>query len=207
MPLVTNATDSGTAVKESVTERDVRSSRLRPLIAKAVKGSSLRDVARGVGVSHNALHKFIGGATPHDRTLDKIEDWALRTGVASEEPSPTPPAPNYAGLGIDLYGLDGLAPAARGAFDRFMADLILAGADRAALERAGRTVLAPIVDGAIDEEAAQLAALEALVPVARRLAEGPATSAGEEEEARRMVAEADTVHADDEERRRASGDR
>lgn len=54
--------------------------RLRENIARHVHASSLRAVARQVGMSPTALDKFLGGGTPYSSTRRKLYTWWLREG-------------------------------------------------------------------------------------------------------------------------------
>jgi lambda repressor-like predicted transcriptional regulator len=52
--------------------------RLRALVQRDVEGSSLRAVARAVGLSPTGLKKFIRGTWPYAPTYRKLSAWELR---------------------------------------------------------------------------------------------------------------------------------
>ena len=52
---------------------------LRNAVERAVKASSLRSVARDVGMSAMGLSAFIGGTEPLASTVEKLTGWYLRT--------------------------------------------------------------------------------------------------------------------------------
>jgi hypothetical protein len=140
---------------------------------EAVRGLSGREVGRTVpGVTQSDFSRWSRGQF---EALTAAKRRALIRFVDGRKGAPKPavlftPVIDYAGLGIDLNGLEHLTPEARTDFDRLMLNLIAVGCDRVALERAGRTLLAPIVEGAITTEEDQLATLQALKAVARRMA-------------------------------------
>jgi hypothetical protein len=86
--------------------------------------------------------------TPYERTLDKIEGWALRAGEIAEDAEVgaggEEVSPDYDSLGIELPGYDRLHDRPRREFDRFMVELIAAGLGREDLEELGRGLLNPI---------------------------------------------------------------
>lgn len=51
---------------------------LREAVAEGVAESSLRQVARAVGMSPTGLQKFLHGATPYTATRRKLEHWYVR---------------------------------------------------------------------------------------------------------------------------------
>jgi hypothetical protein len=55
--------------------------RLRETVAVRVQATSLRAVARQVGMSPSGLEKFLGGSTPYARSRQKLHDWWLREGA------------------------------------------------------------------------------------------------------------------------------
>jgi len=60
-------------------DREERANALRPIVEEAVKRTSLRKVAKDIGVSHGTLHNFLEkGYVPYGDTLTKIERWASR---------------------------------------------------------------------------------------------------------------------------------
>lgn len=52
--------------------------RLREAVAGGVEATSLRQVARAVGMSPSGLQKFLDGATPYSGTRRKLERWYVR---------------------------------------------------------------------------------------------------------------------------------
>lgn len=52
--------------------------RLRETVATRVQATSLRSVARQVGMSPTGLEKFLAGGTPYSRSRQKLQDWAER---------------------------------------------------------------------------------------------------------------------------------
>ena len=152
-----------------------------------------REVAAAVGVSPGTVTAWeIGKQRPEGRNLERL---AAFLGVFPEEITsadagagagpgralpPTlarllvrepRPAPNYAGLGIDLPGYDALLDGPRRLFDAFMLDLIRRGLGREELEKLGRGVLGPFVSfralgGGEGGEAAQTKVLAVLMEAA-----------------------------------------
>lgn len=56
---------------------------LRPVVREAVLESSLRKVAREIGVSHATIDDFVSGKVPSERTLELTRRWAARKGFVS----------------------------------------------------------------------------------------------------------------------------
>ena len=54
--------------------------RLRENVAVRVQATSLRAVARQVGMSPTGLEKFLAGATPYSRSRQKLQEWWAREG-------------------------------------------------------------------------------------------------------------------------------
>ncbi len=54
--------------------------RLRETVALRVQATSLRAVARQVGMSPSGLEKFLSGGTPYTRSRQKLQDWWEREG-------------------------------------------------------------------------------------------------------------------------------
>ncbi|HEX8691694.1 MAG TPA: hypothetical protein VF746_04690 [Longimicrobium sp.] len=54
--------------------------RLRESVALRVQATSLRAVARQVGMSAAGLEKFIAGGIPYSRSRQKLQDWWAREG-------------------------------------------------------------------------------------------------------------------------------
>ncbi|HEX8905579.1 MAG TPA: hypothetical protein VF771_12085 [Longimicrobiaceae bacterium] len=50
--------------------------RLRETVANRVQATSLRSVARQVGMSPTGLEKFLAGGTPYARSRQKLQEWA-----------------------------------------------------------------------------------------------------------------------------------
>lgn len=62
-------------------ERAVTSlERLRESVAMRVQATSLRSVARQVGMSPSGLEKFLSGGTPYTRSRQKLQEWWTREG-------------------------------------------------------------------------------------------------------------------------------
>jgi hypothetical protein len=57
--------------------------RLRENVAIRVHATSLRSVARQVGMSPSGLEKFIAGGTPYSNTRRKLVEWWYREGTQS----------------------------------------------------------------------------------------------------------------------------
>ena len=57
---------------------------LRRAVAGSVSATSLRQVARDVGMSPTGLWKFLSGATPYSATRKKVERWYVRRGGAPD---------------------------------------------------------------------------------------------------------------------------
>jgi len=54
--------------------------RMRESVAMRVEATSLRSVARQVGMSPSGLEKFLAGGTPYTRSRQKLQDWWTREG-------------------------------------------------------------------------------------------------------------------------------
>lgn len=54
--------------------------RLRETVALRVQATSLRAVARQVGMSPSGLEKFLSGGTPYSRSRQKLQEWWDREG-------------------------------------------------------------------------------------------------------------------------------
>jgi len=54
--------------------------RVRESVAVRVQSTSLRSVARQVGMSPSGLEKFISGGSPYSRSREKLQEWWLREG-------------------------------------------------------------------------------------------------------------------------------
>lgn len=150
-----------------------------------------REVAAEVGVSVGTVTAWeIGKQRPEGRNLERLAaflgvfpDEITSAAAGLAEPAGLPPAlarllvreprpaPNYAGLGIDLPGYDALLDGPRRLFDAFMLDLIRRGLGREELEKLGRGVLGPFVSfralgGGEGGEAAQTKVLAVLMEAA-----------------------------------------
>ncbi len=55
--------------------------RLRETVAIRVQATSLRAVARQVGMSPTGLEKFLSGGTPYSRSRAKLQEWWDREGA------------------------------------------------------------------------------------------------------------------------------
>ena len=55
--------------------------RLRETVALRVQATSLRAVARQVGMSPSGLEKFLGGSTPYSTSRQKLQEWWAREGA------------------------------------------------------------------------------------------------------------------------------
>jgi DNA-binding phage protein len=92
-------------------------SHLRQVTAQRVAATSLRKVAREIGMSATGLSKFLDGNAPYLPTLNRLRNWYLRhaatpAGTLSQEDA-------YAALGLLVHDL---APDARqGAIEAMLA--------------------------------------------------------------------------------------
>lgn len=100
--------------------------RLREAVAERADATSLRRVAREIGVSPSGLHYFLGGGSPYSPTRRKLEQWYVREA-----------SPRYEGLSADaVRGLlsamvQDLPPSARqAAMAEILADIATAYRDR-----------------------------------------------------------------------------
>ena len=57
---------------------------LKRAVAGGVSATSLRQVARDVGMSPTGLRKFLLGASPYSATRRKLERWYVRSGRAPD---------------------------------------------------------------------------------------------------------------------------
>lgn len=64
--------------------------RLREAVGERVQATSLRAVARQVGMSPSGLHKFLSGGVPYQKSRRKLFEWLHResTGEAGREAAP-----------------------------------------------------------------------------------------------------------------------
>lgn len=58
---------------------------MRHAVAARVKNTSLRKVAREVGMSTSGLMKFLAGGSPYSRTLRNLRNWFVRFGALPGE--------------------------------------------------------------------------------------------------------------------------
>jgi len=58
---------------------------VRLSLERAIGRSSLRTVAKAVGMSPTGLTKFLEGAHPYGKTLEKLRRWSTRTELAPAE--------------------------------------------------------------------------------------------------------------------------
>lgn len=68
--------------------------RLRENVALRVSATSLREVARQVGMSPAGLERFLAGGTPQARSRQKLEQWYDREGGR--------PAPDVTAAGLEV---------------------------------------------------------------------------------------------------------
>lgn len=95
-------------------------STLRAAAVKRVEQTSLRQVARDVGLSPSGLDKFLNGAEPYRKTRRKLEAWYVR-GAATDLGQDVSPETVAAAVRILAVFA---APATRGGFvDRLMNDV------------------------------------------------------------------------------------
>jgi hypothetical protein len=59
---------------------------IRDFVIRRVGNTSLRHVARQVGMSPTGLSKFMGGTAPYQGTLGKLETWFLREQTVNASP-------------------------------------------------------------------------------------------------------------------------
>jgi transcriptional regulator with XRE-family HTH domain len=112
------ATSADDAAETASTRGDARfTSHLRQVTAQRVAATSLRKVAREIGMSATGLSKFLDGNAPYLPTLNRLRNWYLRyaatpAGTLSEEDA-------YAALALLVHDL---APDARqGAIEAMLA--------------------------------------------------------------------------------------
>jgi hypothetical protein len=77
---------------------------LRELAQAAVSRSSLREVARDIGMAPSNLLKFLGGSVPRRSTRQKLLEWHVREAGRVLD---LPPETVEAGLDLLLAGLAG----------------------------------------------------------------------------------------------------
>jgi hypothetical protein len=66
-------------------EAAVPLARLREAVAARAEATSLRRVAREIGVSPSGLHYFLRGGSPYSPTRHKLERWYVREAPAPYE--------------------------------------------------------------------------------------------------------------------------
>jgi hypothetical protein len=85
---------------------------LRAFARSRVERTSLRQVAREVGMSPSGLDKFLAGAMPYRKTRRKLEAWYTRGAAFDVDDEPSPET-----VAVAVRILAGLFPAAgRGRF-------------------------------------------------------------------------------------------
>lgn len=89
---------------------------LRGAVRREVDGSSLRAVARSIGLSPSGLQKFLDGAEPYRPTRAKLRHWYLGT-----QSAPTTAAEAEASLQVLLKGVP---PGERGEVRRRVLDAV-----------------------------------------------------------------------------------
>ena len=62
----------------AATDRRVSVAELRSAVAQGVSSTSLREVARQVGMSPTGLRNFLDGSEPYSTTRQKLERWFVR---------------------------------------------------------------------------------------------------------------------------------
>lgn len=77
---------------------------VREQVLDAIERSSLRGVAREVGMSPTGLQKFAGGAAPYRDTRRKLTEWFARRELPPPGEQVTPDAAKAA-LALLLHGL------------------------------------------------------------------------------------------------------
>jgi DNA-binding phage protein len=110
--------DANDAAEAATSRGDAKfTSHLRQVTAQRVADTSLRKVAREIGMSATGLSKFLDGNAPYLPTLNRLRNWYLRhaarpAGTLSQEDA-------YAALGLLVHDL---APDARqGAIEAMVA--------------------------------------------------------------------------------------
>jgi hypothetical protein len=61
---------------------------MREAVARAIRGTTLRRVAREVGMAPNGLAKFVRGAVSREDTLRKVLAWYVQHAARSHDASP-----------------------------------------------------------------------------------------------------------------------
>jgi hypothetical protein len=92
---------------------------IRSLAGERVERSSLRAVASQLGMSPSGLSKFLGGASPYQKTVGKLEGWYL---LQQDQDSADGPSAEQAAVAVRL--LARLAPP--GMRDDFVDELLAA---------------------------------------------------------------------------------
>ncbi len=94
---------------------------IRAAVIERVERTSLRDVARQVGMTPSGLAKFMNGSEPYRKTIRKLEGWYVRWRARSEDERL--PSPETVAAAIRILAVF-LPPASRGPFvDELLARL------------------------------------------------------------------------------------
>lgn len=96
-------------------DKDQHTAHLRSLVHQAVGATSLRAVARDVGLSPTGLKKFLAGAAPYSTTRRKLEAWEERHTAGGRE--------REIGAALDVL-LIRVPPAKRPEADRTIRELV-----------------------------------------------------------------------------------
>jgi hypothetical protein len=76
---------------------------MREVAADRVDNTSLRRVAREIGMSPSGLKKFLGGTAPYSSTLRRLRAWYVR--YAAEQNSDVEPVDASAALAVLMHDL------------------------------------------------------------------------------------------------------
>jgi hypothetical protein len=76
---------------------------MREVAANRVENTSLRQVAREIGMSPTGLKKFLGGTAPYSSTLRRLRAWYVR--YAAEQKSEVEPVDASAALSLLMHDL------------------------------------------------------------------------------------------------------
>ena len=98
--------------------RPVRVDELRDAARRAVEVSSLRQVAREIGLSAPGLSSFLEGASPRRGTVRKLQAWYVRRSTAGTDVSE-----ETARAALDLL-VDSLTERKRGKVQRMILDVL-----------------------------------------------------------------------------------
>jgi transcriptional regulator with XRE-family HTH domain len=116
---------------ETTVERDTEAVRhLREAAAARVENTSLRAVAREIGMSPTGLTKFLRGTVPYSPTLRRLRKWYLQFGA----PNPPSVGIDEASAALAILTHD-LLPGARRAATNAVLEVMGAGYDRSGKPR------------------------------------------------------------------------